>query len=415
MANGMMTMGTAGSPMMPMSNQFADGIPMDVYNQQRGMPGAPGQGMQGGPGGQTGNHALQDYQMQLMLLEQQNKKRLMMARQEQHENNPGSGNPMAVGMQPGMSPPGSRSGASPNPIDQMKRTPGLGGLPGSPSAADTMQGRSPASMSFMNGMQPDYNNSMFMEKNQPMMPGVAPNMRPPTADMNGMRPQNARMAGQFQGGQPMVQQMSQGQMGTPGQRGDMPPPQAPAATSAQRNQTGSPANANATPTPSQQNKSNPKGKKGKEEPNRKVSSIALRTSRANTNIQKPTKKNSTANAPTSDDNPPVTPQPSTPITPNNANIANNNVKGQANMPNAQPAQGNGMQMAQPQMPSDLNQYGMNETFSMSNVNLDFSTLDNADVLENFDFDTFLNTSNGDELTFDASFNVEGFAMDQADQ
>ena len=32
---------------------------------------------------QTGNHALQDYQMQLMLLEQQNKKRLMMAREEQ--------------------------------------------------------------------------------------------------------------------------------------------------------------------------------------------------------------------------------------------------------------------------------------------------------------------------------------------
>jgi len=31
----------------------------------------------------NGNHALQDYQMQLMLLEQQNKKRLMMARQEQ--------------------------------------------------------------------------------------------------------------------------------------------------------------------------------------------------------------------------------------------------------------------------------------------------------------------------------------------
>jgi hypothetical protein len=31
----------------------------------------------------TGNHALQDYQMQLMLLEQGNKKRLMMARQEQ--------------------------------------------------------------------------------------------------------------------------------------------------------------------------------------------------------------------------------------------------------------------------------------------------------------------------------------------
>ena len=31
------------------------------------------------------NHALQDYQMQLMLLEEQNKQRLMMARQEQDE------------------------------------------------------------------------------------------------------------------------------------------------------------------------------------------------------------------------------------------------------------------------------------------------------------------------------------------
>ena len=31
----------------------------------------------------SGNHALQDYQMQMMLLEQQNKKRLLMARQEQ--------------------------------------------------------------------------------------------------------------------------------------------------------------------------------------------------------------------------------------------------------------------------------------------------------------------------------------------
>jgi hypothetical protein len=40
--------------------------------------------------GNHGNHALQDYQMQLMLLEQQNKKRLMMARQEQDNINGGS-------------------------------------------------------------------------------------------------------------------------------------------------------------------------------------------------------------------------------------------------------------------------------------------------------------------------------------
>jgi len=34
---------------------------------------------------QAGSHALQDYQMQLMLLEQQNKKRLLLARQEADE------------------------------------------------------------------------------------------------------------------------------------------------------------------------------------------------------------------------------------------------------------------------------------------------------------------------------------------
>lgn len=68
-----------------------------------------------GNGGQSGNHALQDYQMQLMLLEQQNKKRLMMARQEQHENNPnGAGQMQGVNMPSGMSP-GSRTGTSPNP------------------------------------------------------------------------------------------------------------------------------------------------------------------------------------------------------------------------------------------------------------------------------------------------------------
>jgi hypothetical protein len=53
--------------------------------------GAGGAPMDGNPQAvtQTGNHALQDYQMQLMLLEQQNKKRLLLARQEQdHTGNP---------------------------------------------------------------------------------------------------------------------------------------------------------------------------------------------------------------------------------------------------------------------------------------------------------------------------------------
>lgn len=51
---------------------------------------------------QGGNHALQDYQMQLMLLEQQNKKRLLMARQEQ-DNMGGGGHPNAAQGNAGMS------------------------------------------------------------------------------------------------------------------------------------------------------------------------------------------------------------------------------------------------------------------------------------------------------------------------
>jgi len=270
----MINMGNAGSPMMqPMAGaQFAGDMPLDMYNNRMA-----GQAMQGGPNGQSGNHALQDYQMQLMLLEQQNKKRLMMARQEQDNiTNNRDGAPMPGMPAPGMSPSGSRTGTSPNPQDQMKRGPGLG-LPGSPAPGDGMQGRSPATMNFMNGMQPqDFNAAMFMKDNQGMVGPGQPGMRPPTSmDMNMARQQASRMGGQFPAGQPMVQQPSQGQpqqMGTPQQRNEMPPPQAPAGNvSGQRNQPSSPSAGNAPPTPSQTNKPNPKGKKGKDDAaNRKV-------------------------------------------------------------------------------------------------------------------------------------------------
>merc|ERR1712000_122462 len=98
MANGMMNMGNAGSPMMQgmTPQQFNENIQLEIFNPRGGI----GQQMQGTPGGgQSGNHALQDYQMQLMLLEQQNKKRLMMARQEQDNAVNRDGAPM-VGMQP---------------------------------------------------------------------------------------------------------------------------------------------------------------------------------------------------------------------------------------------------------------------------------------------------------------------------
>jgi hypothetical protein len=397
MANGMMNMGNAGSPMMQGINpaQFTDNMQLEMYNQRMA-----GQQMQGTPGGgQSGNHALQDYQMQLMLLEQQNKKRLMMARQEQDNAVNRDGAPM-VGMQPGMSP-GSRTGTSPNPADQMKRTPQLGGLPGSPSAAEAMAGRSPAGMNFMNGMPTsDFNPAMFMKDGQGMVGPGGPNMRPPTTmDMQqAMRQQQQnRMAGQFQGGQPMVQQPSQGPpqpMGTPGQRNEMPPPQAPAANNAQRNQPASPPSGNAPPTPSTTNKPNPK-KKAKDDSKKRA------------------KKNSAANAPSSENEPPATPTPSTPITPVHPQAFNSGGKAAApavpNANNQPPPAAQTMPPSQPQMhQTDLQANAFSDFNGPDqNFNLDFSTLENSDVLENFDFDSFLNTTNDDTFNFDGAIGVGG--------
>lgn len=278
-----MNMNNAGSPMMVGLNngQFGNDVAMEMYNT-----GRMGGQMQGGPAAaQSGNHALQDYQMQLMLLEQQNKKRLMMARQEQDNQVNRDGAPMPGMGGTGMSPSGSRSGTSPNPTDQMKRTPQLGGLPGSPSAGENMQGRSPAAMQFMNGAMPggDFN-PMFMGEKQGMGGPGGPNMRPPTS-MQGMQ---GRMGAQFQGGQPMAQNPSQGggPMGTPGQRNEMPPPQAPAGGAQRTASSPAQSGGNAPPTPSQTNKPNPKNKKGKEDA----------AANAANNKKKPAKKNSQANA-----------------------------------------------------------------------------------------------------------------------
>lgn len=83
----------------------------DFYENHPQMMRAGAMGPNPGANGQPGNHALQDYQMQLMLLEQQNKKRLLMARQEQDGPGP-------IGYAPNMSPSGSRGGPSPGPGGQ---------------------------------------------------------------------------------------------------------------------------------------------------------------------------------------------------------------------------------------------------------------------------------------------------------
>jgi hypothetical protein len=73
----------------PMVQQGPDGATLGQFYNPGDIVGAPG------PVQATGsNHALPDYQMQLMLLEQQNKKRLMMARQELDMENVGAPGPV---------------------------------------------------------------------------------------------------------------------------------------------------------------------------------------------------------------------------------------------------------------------------------------------------------------------------------
>ena len=270
-----------GSPIVPSGMDLGGLGGAEFYNggsanaiQMRG--GAPPNVPNGGNGG---NHALQDYQMQLMLLEQQNKKRLLMARQEQDTIGGGRPDGMPIGMPgpgfpPGMSP-GSRGGPSPGP-DRKGGTPKNNqvGLPGSPMP-DAMRS-SPAAMNFT-PMNPDPYNQMNGNGMRPpnTHPGFANGQYPPPQLEAMARAQQARMPngnGWQQGPQgqtPMIQQPQPQQpppMGTPQQRNEMPPPQAVPNPTA----NGRPASpAAAPPTPQQTSKAKPT-KATKEPSHRKV-------------------------------------------------------------------------------------------------------------------------------------------------
>lgn len=275
-----MNPGIQGSPM---AQSGLDGQ-QDMFAGNNPRPGMPGNAPGAPP---QGNHALQDYQMQLMLLEQQNKKRLLMARQEQDNMGSGPQHQPGVGAQgfpAAMSPQGNRPGPSPNPADQMKRgTPKIGqGMPGSPLPEGAMQQQrgSPApNMAFdpnlaPPGMPPQY---------YPQMPQQSPMMRPPSshpganfngqgmtqqqqmeAMRNGQMQPNGAWRGQGQPGMMPNQQPMGGPMGgNLQQRQQMGPPPAPA--SEQPRPEPSPSQSNqAPPTPSQGSKANPKKKATKD-------------------------------------------------------------------------------------------------------------------------------------------------------
>lgn len=238
---------------------------------------------QSGAPNNNSNHALQDYQMQLMLLEQQNKKRLLMARQEQDAtvaNGTGGAMPgqQAFGA-PAMSPSNSRTGPSPNPEDMKRGTPKMApsGMP--QPGMEGMQGRGSPAPGFdpnqMNpNMPPGFQGMKMpggMMPNGQMMP-AATSHPAFNAQMNGqmtpqqmemMRQQAGRPNGPWpQGPPPGMMQPQQPPNMTP-RNSNMPPPPAPATGEGQnRTQPSSPSQANAAPpTPSQSNKPNPKGKK----------------------------------------------------------------------------------------------------------------------------------------------------------
>ncbi|EQL01045.1 SOM1 protein [Ophiocordyceps sinensis CO18] len=455
-----------GSPMM---QQGPDGSALNAFYNPGEMAG-PG-GIRPGPGAQAAagsNHALQDYQMQLMLLEQQNKKRLMMARQEQ-DNMPGmpreTGGPGGPGGAqgpngqpfPDSSPQAMRSGASPNPSEQMKRgTPQMNnsGIPSPVPEGGQSRGSPNPAMNFMgNHVDPNMAPHFFkgMEGNmaaaQAQMNG---GMRPPSSHpgqpFNGQMNQQQMMAarqqqqqqqqgqqpqqGQQQGGPGTPQQWQQGpngqmvpqgmppqnpqMQGTPQQR-SMPPPSAPAAggNNANNRTTASPQQASAAPpTPNQSNKAAPKKKETKAAKDKRTA--AQKKANQNTGNAGATPAGESSGEPDG-------PAPATPITPVNPGFNKNGQNGAAansqGVPAAPaptaPASAPAPQAAAAASMSQQGQGDPNQNGSMSMDNfgsmVDFGSMELAnplqsgDVLNDFDFDSFLHEDNNEPFDFNVAF------------
>jgi len=390
----------SGAHCSPMAQPGLDGQ-HDIFAGNGPRPGMPANATGGAP---QGNHALQDYQMQLMLLEQQNKKRLLMARQEQdnmsgpqpHQGVVGQGFPAA------MSPQGNRPGPSPGPQDQMKRgTPKLGQMPGSPLPEGGMQAQRGSPAPNMQQFDPNLAPPGMPPQFYQQMPHQSPMMRPPSshpgANFNGqqMTPQQMEAVrnGQMQNGawrggpqQPgmMPGQPMGGPMGNnPQQRQQMPPPPAPA--NDQPRPEPSPSQSNqAPPTPSSGNKAAPK-KKGTKD-----------------NVKKPANKkgaNAGATPAASGGEEPPTPTTSTPVAPITPHS-----KQSFGQQNGQPQQVQQQPVQQPDMPPFGTGLDAGNDPSFDLGNLDFGA---ETALENFDFDSFLQNPNDDTfggLAGDFDFN-----------
>jgi hypothetical protein len=294
----------------------------------------------------------------------------------------------------------------------------------SPNGGDMTGRGSPApGMMDPSAMNPAMRQQMMMMPN-------GQGMRPPSSHpaMAGLTPQQQMEMmqrgmmpnGGWQGQQPPPGMMQGGQPGGPGaqpgqgppnmtpRQGNMPPPPAPPAAGTQPS---SPAQQAQPPTPVQANKAKPGGKKDNKKVSRRESN-ELDLTETNTFSQGGNKKGTAAASnDTADANPP-TPTPPPPVTPSNAASFNQNK--QLQMPNGGPGQQQGQQ--QHNGPQQQQQNVQQQQQDMSNApfgdlggdgtqfgNMDFATLDSGDVLDNFDFDSFLNNNDEGGLGFDANF------------
>jgi hypothetical protein len=228
-----------GNPMMPPGpdgQRVTVGDLSEYYGTSH--PTMPTNGIQGP---NQSNHALADYQMQLMVLEQQNKRRLLRARAEQDNLSQGGNRPFEQGPNMAGMCSNVRAAPSPGPPGDKQRTPKLGSAvgPGSPLPdaqiqQNAIQNRSsPAAMNY-SGPPQDGNlfyNPVGGVKGMDMVtagsPGVMPNgppgMRPPSSHPNGQVPQQPMMQDQMMGG-PGFRPQPAGR-GQPGPGGVWPGPQ----------------------------------------------------------------------------------------------------------------------------------------------------------------------------------------------
>ncbi|KAG6147158.1 hypothetical protein E4U28_007550 [Claviceps purpurea] len=430
-----------GSPMIA---QGPDGTALSAYYNPDGQMAGPGgirpgqAGAQAAPGS---NHALQDYQMQLMLLEQQNKKRLMMARQEQDTitgmpregGGPGvPGQPGPNGQFPEMSPQAMRSGASPIPSDQIKRgTPQMhnSGIPASPAPEGGQSRDSPnPAMNFM-GSQVDPSMAPHFFKSTGEGPMTA--QGPMGAHMNGMRPPNSIPGQPFNG--PMntqqmlaARQMQQGQ-GQPGQQpgGQGGPSQWQQGPNGQGPQ-GMPQNQQQIHGTPQQRSMPP--------PSAPIMAASNANSRTTASPQQPVRaaaaakkasQNASNNAgatPVGDNAGDAATTPVAPATPVNATFNKNAQNGGA----GQSAAGNSASAATaaasaprtssvPPQAHDPSQNGlMDSNFGMMEFpGIELANpLHTGDVLNDFDFDSFLHDNDGANEPFDFNGTFPGMESNE---